>query len=348
MRSGIVYIIGVLALTTGLFTYMNYEEEALVVSGRPVVNHVLEVDLTDPRVRLDHGYSFDLLYGFETTSEIAVRTGAVAAVNGMFYDDLGMPIGIIIDEGKPVRIHNAGTPVVLVGENGETVMTEVVSNAMVYVGKGYAWLYSVNGRVPDGSWGYMEPVFGKTTRIHRPSVNYIIRDGVISEIVHSEGPVSLAGCDGILVYAGNEEVFGVGQSVVIDFDLGFDAFPVETAFQAGGWLVKNGVNVAMDEDPFVGYTTAPQPRTLVGIKKDGHMLFVVVDGRQPGYSIGVSGKEAAALMIEYGCVSAAFLDGGASSTLWYEGEVVNRPSGETERAVAHVLLIKDILTEKDR
>ncbi len=54
----------------------------------------------------------------------------------------------------------------------------------------------------------------------------------------------------------------------------------------------------------------------------------------------MSGKEAADLMISKGCIEAAYLDGGASSTMYVDGEVVNRPSGGEERAIAHSILIK--------
>lgn len=45
-------------------------------------------------------------------------------------------------------------------------------------------------------------------------------------------------------------------------------------------------------------------------------------------------------MISKGCIEAAYLDGGASSTMYVDGEVVNRPSGGEERAIAHSILIK--------
>lgn len=340
MKSGLIYIIGILALTTGLFPYMRYENNKVDINGRPVVSHALEVDFHDPRVSIDHGFSFGMLYGFQQTSEIADDQEAFAAVNGMFYDDLGMPIGVIIDDGRPVRIHDAGTPVVMISDSGDAVIDEVDSEAMMMVGDGYVWLYSVNGRVPDGSWGYFEPVFGRTTRIQRLTTNYLISDGFITNIVRSESPVSLRESEGVLVYAGNDDSFSVGDKVELTFDLGMD-FPVETAFQAGGWLVKGGKNVAAPFDAFIGHTTAPQPRTMVGVTEKGSLLFVVVDGRRQGYSVGVTGYEGAEMMIGFGCTEAAYLDGGASSTLWYDGQMVNRPSGSEERAVAHVLLIKN-------
>ena len=74
-----------------------------------------------------------------------------------------------------------------------------------------------------------------------------------------------------------------------------------------------------------GWGTAP--RTAIGQRKDGTVVFVVVDGRQPGWSIGVTMKQLQDIMVEEGCYNAANLDGGSSSVLSYNGGIVNRPSG---------------------
>ncbi len=339
MKSSINYILGILALTTGLLPFAEHRTEQLEYSGKPVVSHVLDVDMNDPRAEVKHGFSFGLLYGFETTSEIAADEGVVAAVNGMFYDALGMPIGLMMEEGQPIRIQDTGGPAVLIDTDNHVTFSEVTPKVTVYVGEGYTWLYSVNGATPNDHWGLYTPVYGSTTRISRPSVNYKIKDDVVEEVVISDSPVAIEGWDMILTYAGEQVHFAVGDQVRIETDLGIETGDIKTAFQGGNWIVKDGVNVAEAYDSFLGYTTAPQPRTLVGMTEDNHLIFVVVDGRQSDYSLGVSGYDAGELMLSYGCVNAAYLDGGASSTMIYEGEMVNRPSGEKERAVAHALLI---------
>ncbi|HEU4752525.1 MAG TPA: phosphodiester glycosidase family protein, partial [Armatimonadota bacterium] len=83
---------------------------------------------------------------------------------------------------------------------------------------------------------------------------------------------------------------------------------------------------------------ARHPRTAVGF--NGRKLYLfVTDGRQPGYSIGMSLPEVAQVMKELGCTDALNMDGGGSSTLWVRGSVVNRPSDGKERAVANGLLV---------
>ena len=86
-----------------------------------------------------------------------------------------------------------------------------------------------------------------------------------------------------------------------------------------------------------------QPRTLVGVKADGTLVFVVVDGRDTGYSKGMTMTEAADLMVSLGCETAYNLDGGGSSTMYFNGEVVNEPGGSgNERGTSDILYIEDL------
>lgn len=341
MKGSIFYIIGVLALTTGLYSNIGYERHASFYQNQPVVDYVLDIDMTDKGVSVEHGFSFGVLYGFQTVSEIAAANDAEVAINGMFYNDLGMPLGTMVHEGRPIRIQNLSTPMLLIGANNELVITEAMTGVKVLINEGYVWLYSVNGRVPNGSWGLFDRIYGSTTRIQRPSTNYIIENNMIIDIIKTDTPVKLNQGDYVLAYAGEDSSYEIGDEVAFDYNYGFEEFLVKTGFHTGGWLVREGINVAKDFEPFVGYTTNKQPRTLVGVTREGHLILVAVDGRQVGYSLGVSGYDAGELMLSYGCSEAAYLDGGASTTMFYDGEMKNNPSGKEERRVAHAILIFD-------
>ncbi len=82
-----------------------------------------------------------------------------------------------------------------------------------------------------------------------------------------------------------------------------------------------------------------QPRTAVGIIDDNHLVFVVVDGRDTGYSAGVTMTGLAEIMLSLGVTTAYNLDGGGSSEMWFNGEVVNQPSSGGERATSDILYI---------
>jgi exopolysaccharide biosynthesis protein len=90
-----------------------------------------------------------------------------------------------------------------------------------------------------------------------------------------------------------------------------------------------------------------QPRTAVGVIDENHLVFVVVDGRQSGYSEGVTLTELADIMIDLGATTAYNLDGGGSSTMYFDGEVINSPSNGGERATSDILYIADASASTD-
>ena len=103
----------------------------------------------------------------------------------------------------------------------------------------------------------------------------------------------------------------------------------------GPLLVEKGVvNVRSREESMasdIAYGRAP--RTGVGVKADGTVLLMVVDGRSQ-YSAGMSLKEFATYLKRFGAVSAVNLDGGGSSEMVLDGKIMNRPSDGSERPVS--------------
>jgi exopolysaccharide biosynthesis protein len=83
-----------------------------------------------------------------------------------------------------------------------------------------------------------------------------------------------------------------------------------------------------------------QPRTAVGIIDQNHLVFVVVDGRSPGYSAGVTMTGLAEIMQGLGATTAYNIDGGGSSTMYFNGGLVNNPLGQNkERGTSDILYI---------
>ncbi len=99
-------------------------------------------------------------------------------------------------------------------------------------------------------------------------------------------------------------------------------------------MVNGEIRVTSHEEAFFGKSFAkPHPRTAAGITKEGSLILMAVDGRQPG-SRGVTLEELASLMHDLGVVEALNLDGGGSTTLVVNNTLVNRPRGGTsERQV---------------
>ena len=69
-----------------------------------------------------------------------------------------------------------------------------------------------------------------------------------------------------------------------------------------------------------------QPRSAIGQTADQDVLLLVIDGRRPEHSIGATVGDCADIMLRYGAIQAANLDGGSSSALSYNGETINIPS----------------------
>ena len=149
-----------------------------------------------------------------------------------------------------------------------------------------------------------------------------------SVVIPEDGPARVGRFSGLGVGEIADAVAGVGRSTT-------DADP-------GTLLVDDGVNL--------GATARVQPasrnpRTAIGVSEDGNTLILaVVDGRQAGWSVGMTLPELADLMIREGAHDAVNLDGGGSSSFVYEsptGDVVqNRPSDGGFRSVANHIGVK--------
>ncbi|MBQ4410259.1 MAG: phosphodiester glycosidase family protein, partial [Firmicutes bacterium] len=109
----------------------------------------------------------------------------------------------------------------------------------------------------------------------------------------------------------------------------------------GPALIEDG-EIAVTKNEEVSKAMASNPRTAIGIYEDGHYVFVVSDGRTDE-SEGLSLYELAEFLQELGVETAYNLDGGGSSTMVYQGEVVNNPttSGNSvkERSVSDIVYI---------
>ncbi len=181
-------------------------------------------------------------------------------------------------------------------------------------------------------------------------------------IVDGTGRVVATGARGGALPAGDSALQGVGASATwlaghaqtgtrlpVDEQVRDASSGARVALGRGGIvsaapeLLRNG-HLAIDADTegvidahdlSFGYAWAEQrqPRTMAGIDRFGRLLLVTVDGRQPGFSEGVTLEEGARLMRSLGAVDAMNLDGGGSSAMAVNGLLVNQPSDSTgERA----------------
>lgn len=101
----------------------------------------------------------------------------------------------------------------------------------------------------------------------------------------------------------------------------WENYDIRAGIQFGPVLIADGEAAIIGTG---GYGI--QPRTAIGQREDGVMIFLVIDGRQIGHSLGCTMEDLIDVMQKYGAVNAACCDGGSSSVLAYNGEVINKNS----------------------
>src|SRR5207244_6067826 len=105
---------------------------------------------------------------------------------------------------------------------------------------------------------------------------------------------------------------------------------VTDAVSGGPTLVKNGAPVANAHEALTPIQlNGRDPRTAIGQRADGSIVIVAADGREPGWSIGFTNMDLALALISRGCVTGFALDSGGSTTVAFDGPLLNRPSDPT-------------------
>lgn len=167
------------------------------------------------------------------------------------------------------------------------------------------------------------------------STGIVLRNGVL----HRDEPAR----DALVMYADGrveivDETTTTGEELLADGAWNVLSFGPAVVVDA---TVPDGVEDVEIDTNFGNHSIqGRQPRTAVGAKEDGTLVLMVVDGRAEGYSRGVTLPELGALLLEEDCVTGYNLDGGGSSMMLFEGELVNRPRGGTEeRATSDILYV---------
>ena len=160
---------------------------------------------------------------------------------------------------------------------------------------------------------------------------YVLRNGVLYRDTASENQEDL-----VIYEDGSFEI--INETDVTAQELLSNGAVQILSFGPG--LVING-EISVTEDEEVGKAKASNPRTAIGIIDENHYVFVVSDGRTD-QSEGLSLYELASFMEQLGVETAYNLDGGGSSTMYFNSEIINNPtSGGSikERSVSDIVYI---------
>jgi hypothetical protein len=318
--------------------------------------HLLILDPKNSRLILAR--AMDEIVGAETTSSLASRHGALAAVNGGYFRTTGTyrgePTGVLA-MGNKILSEPLGRRSALAISNagGQTRVAMARIDFKVEViaeGKARFPVSGVNRPREENELIVFTPEFHRTTLTGQDGIEAIIegghvkavRDGAGSQPIPSEGYVLSANG---AARQWTRENLRPGARVEIKSEIIAEPpLPFAAEFIVGGGplLVTAGKAAASAEsEQFTAdFSRKRHPRTALGIRGDGQLVLATVDGRQPQKSAGMTIEELTALMIELGCVEAINLDGGGSTTMVVNNRVVNNPSDAAgERPVSDALLV---------
>lgn len=316
--------------------------------------HVLTI--APGRATIKLGRAMDEIVGSETTSSLAARHGALAAINAGFFrvggTYRGEPDGVFvwhgkvmseeIKRGKAWALTNAGGRVQLAFARVE-IKAQLKLN-----GKATIRLNGFNRpREKDELIAYT-PEFHRTTLTTPEGREVIVRRGRVVAILDGKGSQPIP-ADGFVLSArgtAKQALAKLRRGMRVEIQqqtIATPPLPFVPEFIVGGGptlLVKGQVQTDTEGFNPNSFYNFRHPRTALGMRADGTLVLVTVDGRQPKKSVGLTIPELIALLQEFGCVDAINLDGGGSTTMVIRGKVVNSVSDATgERAVSDALLI---------
>lgn len=318
----------------------------------------MQVLTVDPKLaRLRLAQAMDEVAGAETTSSMAQRHGALAAINGGYFRTTGIvrgePVGALTIDGKVLSEPVNDRAALAVSDDGKQIraaITHVTMKAELLAdGKTVFAINGFNRPREKNELIVFTPEFHRTTLTFPDGVEFTvernrvtaINDGVGSRAIPPNGfVVSATGSarDWALKYLRRASRVEIKTELKTDPQL---SFKPNFLLGAGPQLIAAGKKVFADEAARYSDSLYRQrhPRTAIGWRTDGKLILLTVDGRQK-QSVGMTLDELADLMMELGCVEAMNLDGGGSTAMVVKNKIVNSPSDATgERPVSDALLI---------
>jgi hypothetical protein len=336
---------------------VTYDRRIEFTAHGPKVVHVLIAPKPGGLYALKPVLSNGTLLGRERVSAMQRRvsaTATVAGVNGdLFAWQQGFPSGMLVQDGVLHASPNSGRSSIGIGPDG-TLLVDRVSFFGTWQGLGQR--RAVNGvNKATGGVVLYTPAWGPTTPAVTGTVEATLSafpsataatdlSGLVAQVKPNGGtPIPPNGA--VLVARGAQgprlaAEAPIGQTVTIRLTLKPDWTGVVDALGGGPVIVREGRPVFRAMEEFSTYQLSIRhPRSAVGQTADGRIVMLAVDGRQSGYSVGMTNFELALALMRFGVVTGTALDGGGSTTMAYDGTVLNRPSDGSERAVAEALLV---------
>ncbi len=328
------------------------------IGENPWSIHVLKIDRTKGEFRLVSSLAqkhiFDLAPLSEQIKQLPKELGEpVAGVNGDFFvirEDpyRGDPLGLQIVQGELVS-----SPVNVcfwIDSKGQPHIGELACRFQASGPDDLKIPFNVNQECPDDAAVLYTPTLGPSTRTttgrelvlekydEGPWLPLRVGVEIKSRVRAVNDKVDTPLSPDIMVLSigpellKNQPEVKVGTILNLTLTTTPDLTGAETALGGRPILLSKG------KIPPSWSNNARHPRTMLGWNEKFFYL-VVVDGRQPGLSNGMTFVEQAQWMKKLGCTEALNIDGGGSSTFWLGGKIMNSPSDGRERSIANGLIV---------
>ncbi len=281
-------------------------------------------------------------------------TITLAGVNGDFFNfGSGLPSGVLLSDGQLLSPPTPDRSSAGITSDGTLVIGRVGLTS-TWQGSGVSHAVTAFEHVPGpGGVGLFTSVWGAATPAASGSVAAVLfpysstAPGVpvqstVQEVdTGSSVPIPLGGA--VLVARGSAAAqlraeAAAGSQVTVRLALAPSWAGVVAAIGGGPQIVRNGAPVFRAGEAFLPSQLTPQdPRSAVGQLADGRILLVAVDGRQPGWSVGLTNFQLGQTLVRLGAVTGMAFDSGGSTTMGFDGSLLNRPSDGAERRISTAL-----------
>ncbi|SDD82395.1 phosphodiester glycosidase family protein [Sporomusa acidovorans] len=329
-------------LVTNVAPGLTYTSWRKTTANGPIWAHILDLD-SQAGFALKPVLSNGAIQGLETLTPMVEHAAALAGVNGSYFGLDGTIIGLLKMDGEIISTPELPRTALGIMPDGKLFIDQVQYEGKVELPDGRTVpINAVNRERGENELILYNGAYAPSTGSNNYGTEYVAVNGNITAIRASNSPIP---SDGVVLSAHGAAAnllscLKVGDIVKIQQTLGTEWDKTEHVLGAGPMLVKDGsVFLSTKVEQFGSDVAGGRaPRTAIGLKADGHILIVVVDGRQDN-SIGMSLLELALFMQELGARDAMNLDGGGSSEMVVKGKIVNHPSDGHERRVGDALVI---------
>jgi exopolysaccharide biosynthesis protein len=325
----------------------------------PVLVNVLDIDLTDPHVRLGVVQAHDVLVSRdETVSSMADRTGAVAGINGDYFEvnGPGRPIGMVTVDGRLLQSPNSSAALGVTESGTLTMETENFSGSVTNGRASYP-LNAINvyNQASKGLLVLTTPELGTAPNIKGDDAVLLQPISTDTFVVQSKAvSTPLPTLTGKYALIGNGPAAGwlkdrlhTGDHLQIHTSVSPHNHLVQ-AIGGGPILIKNGAIYQDPHSPNPAAAPVRNPLTAISLNRSGtHARMFVFDGRGAGpvHSVGLTYAQAANYLLAQGAYSAMLFDTGGSTDMAVRlpgqnvASVVNWPSEGHERPVGNGLFV---------